>query len=466
MLPDAPREFEDATAWDNPRRLHKWLLEDLSNEFLTTPRRQVRAGRQRLLNCRTFRTVAALYNEMKRLQDAEAAMQIARDRDVLAVMPKYAHRQFEWQHGFANRPGFYRSAFIFGQGRARDYFVREYGITPADFMLFGMAAWAAFTERSAIRPEGFVLAEAGISREIVDAGLALAAADILAIRHRATSDRRGTAETAYKRSALRRSPIVSFADGALTRAPLPSLIIDRVTNGLYLDLVAGPSELRTEMGRLFEEYCLALVSRTCGPGVRGSFSYGTRSRPFATPDILVDHDGALEIVVECKATRMSFDARFADNRAAAVDRGYGELAKGIGQIWRFASHIRRGLVTQPVSGSPVGCVLTLDPWLRMTAGEADVLFTRAQAWAREFEPGIETVDQWPIAFVHVEDLEQLVQQTDTNGVLAVLRHAAEPASAGWGLNELRPGASAPDVDVDYPFGDDDLQALLPWWKRL
>ena len=71
--------------------------------------------------------------------------------------------------------------------------------------------------------------------------------------------------------------------------------------------------------------------------------------------------------MECKATKLTFPAQFADDPIAEAKIGYDEIAKGVFQLWRYFSHARRGIVsTDAVRADAYGMVLTLDTWLVMS----------------------------------------------------------------------------------------------------
>lgn len=65
--------------------------------------------------------------------------------------------------------------------------------------------------------------------------------------------------------------------------------------------------------------------------VRGSEKYRVRGNDVETPDILIEDEGYVSIVVECKAARMSYEARFSEEPIVEARRGYDELAKGVFQ---------------------------------------------------------------------------------------------------------------------------------------
>ncbi len=142
------------------------------------------------------------------------------------------------------------------------------------------------------------------------------------------------------------------------RAPLPQLILERVTGGIFYDIIDAGQEVRTEYGQRFEEYSIRYL-RAMLPGIdwQAEHTYRIRKVEFKSPDILWPSDEGLRLVIECKATRMSVDARYADDLLAV--RGYDDLIKAVFQLWRYFSHCRRGLTGATLHPDVTGMVLTL-----------------------------------------------------------------------------------------------------------
>jgi hypothetical protein len=80
----------------------------------------------------------------------------------------------------------------------------------------------------------------------------------------------------------------------------------------------------------FETYCLEFL-RSMLPShvVAGSYKYPFRKNQIDTLDVLVYDQGAISVILECKATRMSYEARFSEDPMAEARRGYEEMARGV-----------------------------------------------------------------------------------------------------------------------------------------
>lgn len=448
--------------------IHPWRLETLVNEVLARPKRKPAPnGRlNRTLDCSHFGTISAVMNALSDLENAEDGIVLQRV-SALADMHRLTQRQFEWQRGFVSRAQLYRAGFLYGGDATTKFFETANGFSIDDFSLSCFALRALCQERPAVRNISGV-DNVGLTKEVLTAALHQISMSHSDARGKIATLRGAEAHTGYKPSLLREYPFVRFADGR-THAPIPDLIILRCTSGLFYDLVRGPDDVKNEIAGRFEQYCYNLLQVTLPElDIAKSFNYrARRGNDFASPDIVLYREGRLSIAFECKATRMSHRARFAEDPAAEDNRGYAEIAKGVFQLWRFASHIRRGIVENlQLDSSAIGVVLTLDTWLTMAMPLQEKVLALALEIAAKRDPDIAEQDRIPIVFCPVVDLEQTLERATSASFISAVRAAAVEPHKGWMLQnvhrDLEPDARR---QRDYPFAD-QLGSVLPWWGRL
>lgn len=442
---------------------YKWLLEDLINELLTIEPVARPRTPHRVLDCRNFDGFIRVYNALHEMQDSEQILDVNRRENILAEMARIGHRQFPWQQGPLNIPTFYRAAVMYGDGALSDAYIQRHGISPSNMMMFGLGVWAQLGTQPTYDPRRMALPEIGLTQEIVDAGSRLVTAPMAEHRRKAKEFRGGRREPHYRPSSLRAQPCISFGDdNSRIRAPLRELVISRCTDGLYYDLVGISDDVRRELGRAFEDYATRFIAAVMDAEVSRSAEYRHRGNTVHSPDALIGPRNNLAMIIECKAAKMSFEARFAENRRAAGQRGFDELSKGVRQIWKFVSHMRRGIVPGYGAAADIfGLVLTADPWMRMTVGEHQQIFEQARA--EQDDPDVAPEDQCPVGFTHIEDFERMALGTDTPGLFRTCRLGSDPNYIGWGFAELRDRAGAEAIQRPYPFRE-DLPRVLPWWK--
>lgn len=241
-----------------PRAIYPWELETLVNEYLIASPRPVRS-----FEYRNWNAISALVNELRAVENAEYGAK----RDQLSVMIEMGRigaRQFPWQRGFVNLPALYRSAFIYGQGECADHLRDTLGLTVADMTLVGFALLSVFHPDPAIRPatDMELIHDFGIDRETLNGTLARIVCPLAVAREKAAQLRAAEGAAAYKPSVLRQYPCLLVGPRSRAMmAPLPDLVMDRVTNGLFYDVVGGGGPVRDGIGRRFEAYALNLLAQ-------------------------------------------------------------------------------------------------------------------------------------------------------------------------------------------------------------
>jgi hypothetical protein len=448
--------------------VHPWKLETMLNEVLTTPKLKLVPNRPiRRLDCRQFGAVARVHNVLRDLENAEDSLTLNRI-EVLREIPRLAQRQFEWQRGILRFQQLFRAGFIYGGPLTRTFFSTVNGFSIDDFALGCFALRAMFIDRPAMR-RGGGMDTLGISEKTLDAIVQLISIPHLKARQTASTIRSGGGHTAYKRSLFREYPCVAFGDtGDRIHAPLPDLVTLRASSGLFYDLIKGSDEVRNEISGRFESYCRDfLQSMLPSYVVSGSYEYNLGKNQIAGPDVLVKNGEEIALIVECKATRMSYEARFSEDPISDARRGYDEIAKGVFQIWRFVSHHRRGLVGGTLLRDDArGIVLTLDTWLSMAKHMQSDVLNLAKSMAAARDPEIIEADQIPVIFCPVDDLELTLCTATEVSFFRSVKAATEDRFHGWQLADVH-RQIAPELKrvKEYPFKE-RVADVLPWWSLL
>lgn len=447
--------------------IHPWKCETLLNEILATPKLSLIPGQpNRRLNCSVFGAIAKATNVLTKLESAEDGLTLKRV-SVLKELHRLSQRQFEWQRGFLNLANMYRSAFIYGGEKTKVFFAQTNGFSMDEFSLTCFGLRAMLMDKPAVL-RNIDVRVIGISEACRDAILNLISVPHAAARTLAATLRRGRGHTGYKPSIFREYPCVAFgALGERVLAPLPDLVTLRSTTGLFYDVINGGDDVKNEIAARFETYCLDLL-RLMLPSstVIPSFKYQVKKGALVdSPDILVGDGQEVAVIFECKARRMSYVARFSENPVAEARQAYEEMAKGVFQIWRFASHHRRGLLNGArLSANAKGVVLTLDTWMSAASVMQKEVFDLARERA-DRDPDIVEADRIPVLFCPVEELEHTLNVANNNSFFQAIDAATEPRYQGWALWSVHQDV-APDIRMDngYPF-EHHFAEVLPWWDR-
>jgi hypothetical protein len=171
------------------------------------------------------------------------------------------------------------------------------------------------------------------------------------------------------------------------------------------------------------------------------------------------------VVAECKATKLTYLAQFAENPFDAAKTQYSQIAKGIFQLWRFFSHVRRGNVKEDVSADCHALVFTLDAYTQMDRHTENKVLAEAIALADE-DGNITSEDRRPVYVCPVHNLEVLLSVATEDSFLATLKASSEEKYHGWMLENIHHDRGATKGfgrAKPYPF---EVGDVLPWWKRI
>lgn len=455
---------------DGPYAVYKWELETIVTSLLTTPKDKPRTGRYHYTNLTKFESLGSLVNYLRAIENGEYARTGTAD-NIWEEMYRIGQRQFSWQRGY-NSEQLYRYAYVYGQGECGEFFEKRNGIPVSNFIFLSLMIFALAMEKPWLtapkNTADLKLSQDDLEKTLTLQSIELAEARVKASRMNADASKNLGAplKTAYMPSILRQYPMIKNAGsrGTTYCAPLPPLVMNRATAGLFYDIKQGPTRLLTEANARFEEYVRKLV-RAYHPRVQAlkGEPYGRKAIAIDPPDCLIKDGEHITVAIECKATKLTFEAQFAENPTIAARQGFEQLAKGIFQLWRFFSHARRGIYADhQVSPNAYGIVLTMDSWMQMAHKLREGAVERAKELSAA-DPDIIEGDMRMVIFASVQELNDTFAQTDTDAFMAVLHNAASERYRGYGLPEVARESDIEHVRKGFPL---DVEELLPWWEMI
>lgn len=445
-----------------------WELETILNELLSTPKAKLtRKGAQKMLRCDSFSTVRSLVDTLRRWENS-FDRQILQKRSVLREMSRLAQRQFEWQRGFSSISSLYRAYFIYSGNLSRAHFEKRHGISLEDFTFTCFALHAIWMKQPFIS-RNIDLSSIGICPHNVNLVIDVISLNLHEARALARKERSEINHVAYKKSIFRTYPCVMFGDEKENiAAPLPDLILLRSTSGIFYDIVGGQGQIRNEIGIKFEQYCNKLLRLIFSPhDVYSNIKYMVQKNLIECPDIIIIRNSRVKLAIECKATRLAYMAAYSPDPIRLAPRGYLELAKGVFQIWRFASNCRRGFIPLASEESSfVGLILTLDPWLIMSGEMQKDVINMARTIASSYGDEVSPEDMVPVAFASVGDLEDTYRTCSDGSFLKAVERLASDEYQGWMLNNVHDTLEMEArQNNEYPF-EEEMVSVVPWWSIL
>ncbi len=455
----------------SPFSIHRWELETLIVQLFLVPKEVPRAQGNLVLDCSKFEAIRETINRLRALENVESARYLSGDFTIWGEMHRITQRQFHWQRGYFNTPQIYRYAYLYAQGKCADYFKQAYGFEISDLIFTGLGLFAAYLTGPWI-PRNTSVPEIGLTDEIVQRAFPMmscsrdeARLGTAALVAQAQDEHGSPIPTALLPSILRKTPLIYVDDPNRLISPIPETILLRVTAGLYYDLLPGGQDIINDANARFEQYCVDLIDAMMERfEVGGAYRYGPKGAQFESPDVLIKDQGKLVVVAECKATKLTYLAQFAEDPFETAKKQYTQLAKGVFQLWRFFSHVRRGLVEEDLAADCHAVMITLDAFMLMSRDPQDKVFAEANALADE-DGNIAPEDRKPVVICSIHDLESILSRATEDSLLASLKASYDEKYQGWMLREVHRNTGAtkefgkPKL---YPF---DMENVLPWWSR-
>jgi len=163
---------------------------------------------------------------------------------------------------------------------------------------------------------------------------------------------------------------------------------------------------------------------------------------------------------------MTFAAKFGTAPLEEAAQGFSEISKGVFQIWRYAAHVRRGLIPgERLATDVVGMVLTLDPWAQMSRQQAAAIVAEAKKLADE-DGDIAEVDRMPVAIMSILDVEHVAMYATLPSFLEAARLGATAERAGWMLYSLYDLVTSERLPLKQNPFKSRIGEFLPWWDQI
>ncbi|MGK7908440.1 MAG: hypothetical protein AB4040_14625 [Synechococcus sp.] len=134
--------------------------------------------------------------------------------------------------------------------------------------------------------------------------------------------------------------------------PIPSLIYEKVTRGLYFLLADyfrtdKGNPFRRYFGYVFQQYVGLLLKEVFGENnVKQEWRYGTNKEPKDTPDWFVIQNG-LTVLIEVKQAGLYLNAKKWGELQEIQDNLTKSIGSGVHQMYEFEHDLENGLCTYP-----------------------------------------------------------------------------------------------------------------------
>lgn len=338
----------------------------------------------RTLNVRSWNVISSLFNQLNSAANGQSMDDISNDADdLLEMMQRIMWQQFIWQRGHDNTQNIIRSSYINFTPKSKSVFNRRYRLSAEKFFTISFALSNKFQESPYFRDFDY-FAPIGITKSDLRTYFKITSRTPKAASKQEKMIpglKSGRAD--FRRNLIYDFPLFNVGDSItpIYMCPFPELLIYRATYFVYFDVMGATSksfnkairkearEAKFEMDKRFEEYCIDLLNAASSEAVsaEGDFQYGPSSKPRHSSDLMIDQEGTVVAVCECKAKKMKIDIRLSPRPVRDHLAEIAQISEGIVQLWRYAKDLRCGKVTKEektyrASSNLVGAVITLEEW--------------------------------------------------------------------------------------------------------
>jgi hypothetical protein len=307
--------------------------------------------------------LAPAINHLRCLDNVATQAFFADGGDVMREMHRLAHRQFPWQMP-PNRNSLLRYMRIFGREGVEPIVLQQTGLTVLELNRLTFATCGHFLRRPGLSTQQSY-AVLGLDAETSRRYFDRLSSDVPTLRAAVQKEQRYDGAWLYAWNPLRARPLIRFDPAHPDRVlcPIPSLLMRRVSEGLYYDLIEVPA-FANAFGRSFQTYVGEILSLSC-PAPRFELFeereyWVGKNRKDGLDWILQDADATL--FIECKTSRLRIDAKVSSDTEAlceALDR----LAKAVAQNYKNIEDALAGLTHwAPSQKTPYPLVVTLEDW--------------------------------------------------------------------------------------------------------
>ena len=200
--------------------------------------------------------------------------------------------------------------------------------------------------------------------------------------------------------------------------PIPSLVYERVTRGLYFNLAdhfrkENHNPFRAAFGSVFQEYVGLLLKNTFGESnVKREWEYGSKNNSKATPDWFVIQNN-IAVLIEVKQSGLYLESK----KWGEVEKIQEDLLKSIGagveQMWKFENDIANDLYTFPSWFNGI----QITERLVVTYDRSYFLNSLLKDEIRQLYPHVEENYHWHT--IAIEELEYFLGIVGTNFIEAL-----------------------------------------------
>lgn len=348
-----------------------------------------------------------------------------------------AHRQFPWQQK-VTRATIVRHLKIYRDSKLADIVRQEFDMTPDELFEIGLALSGHFLSADKIvTPVKNTLNE--VDQDTINKFILRFSLTLQEHRQAAKESQSFDINWAYNINPLRLHPLVRVSEVEII-CPMPPLLLRRLTDGLYFDLVTHRVEFDRAFGPAFQNYVGEVLTAANQSGaftILTEERYGTRKQPKDSVDWIAS-DASASLFIECKASRMKLRGKIDLTSREAIVREIDRLADFVIQTYVTLGDAMLGLYSswKPSGNSVYPIIVTMDDWQAFGTPVRDGIKSRLDAAIEAGRLSKEIVGAHPYTICAISDLEAAIQVMGHSGIEPFMRRKTDDEHALWAVHSF------------------------------
>jgi len=409
--------------------LHPWSVETLLREALGI------SPVYGTNDVKDWNTFANIMNKLKVVSD-ESYSPVPEDW-VFYELFRIAHQQFHWQM-IPNARYVHRYIEMYRHPDLAQIIVKEFGFGYAPLLAFAISLYTYFRDDHALIHWPFPTHELGLSNEQALSIFERISCNLSAVSEHSRASRQLDVNFPYRQSIFREYPLIRHetTDGKLAfSCPIPRLLLYRLFDGLFFDLVAHP-KFANSYGPAFESYAIDIARRVLPDRITilGEKKYGRKAERKDSVDIILSDETAT-VFVECKTRRVSTRAKI---DLTTIEPINGEMDKLVLNVAKTYKNIRDGLDGhyshwQPNSKPTYLIVLQLTNWFIFSEKLRQYIFSKLKVELEVLGVDPSILSEVPLIASSADDFEVLCSVLNDATIDSVLSKKTDDEHEGWEL---------------------------------
>ncbi len=412
--------------------VYSWELETLAREAIINSSTTSGKG------LATLKGITDAISHIRRIDNQISANHTSatatEDFDIFEVLQRLTNRQFPAQTP-TTLDTLIRYHKIFGATAIENIVINKIGMTVTQLYQFGFAIVGRVMSQPGLttRTDYNCI---GISREQSDKLFTLFSISLEALRKNLKEKESFNDDWLYTLNALQSTPLISIFPAHPDRliCPLPTLLLKRITSGLYYDLVSAPGFPQL-FGDAFQAYVGEVIEECC-PAPQFSLipeeSYHVGKDLKHGADWIVTDDSA-NLFVECKTKRLTYDAKFL-TQGHDFSGQLDVMVDAIVQNYKNIVDATSGKTPWTPNERPIyPLIVTLEDWFFINFTATKIIRERVSTKLLAAGLSADMLDTMPYSIMSVADLEMAGQVISETGIHGFFSLKCDSTHRDWGM---------------------------------